>query len=180
MARDIEKLELLFRRQLAIESTKSPKRSATYRLDAVTSLGGNTGSAGVAEDCPPPYRFSRERPEHALVPSAGYFNAARVHPGAGTWLLVVGGTKAKRFAKLISVLLSVQSSKRTFLPIFVLDDSEHLELLRFYGFTFEVICDEAYSGTTREEQIELFKSKWGAALSIDLGSTHPDTFPAGN
>ncbi len=49
-------------------------------------------------------------------------------------------------------------------------------MLRYYGFTFEVVCDEAYSGATREEQIEFFKAKWGAVLSIDLDNIQSDVF----
>ena len=180
MARDIEKLELLFRRQLAIESTKSPKRSATYRLDAVTSLAGNTGSAGVAGDCPASVQIF-PRAAGACFGSVGGLLQRRTRPSGGGDLAACrrrDESEALREADL-------RASQRAIVKTNVSADLrarrlEHLELLRFYGFTFEVICDEAYSGTTREEQIELFKSKWGAALSIDLGSTHPDTFPAVN
>ena len=40
MARDVEKLELLFRRQIAFETARSPKRPVTYRVDAVKLTRG--------------------------------------------------------------------------------------------------------------------------------------------
>jgi hypothetical protein len=75
---------------------------------------------------------------------------------------------SKKFGELLVTLRNVQSSKRSFRPIFVLTDSEHMETLRYHGFTFEVICSPTYAGASREEQIDLFKAKWGATLCLDL------------
>jgi hypothetical protein len=110
-------------------------------------------------------------PEVSLRPSAGYFNAARVPLGAATWLFVVGRTTGKKMDRFISNLVNVQSSKKSFRPIFILDDAEHLELLRQYGFSFEVVCADQVLGMPRSEQIEYFKKKWGASLCLDLDHT---------
>jgi hypothetical protein len=110
-------------------------------------------------------------PDNALVPSAGYFNAARVPQHAATWLFVVGHTSRKRMDGIIATVCNVQSSKRAFRPVFVLDDSEHIELMRQYGFSFEVICADEYMRVEREKQIGCFKKKWGAKLCVDLDST---------
>ena len=122
MASDTEKLELLFRRQHAIELPANASRpAAVYRLDLVPTL--------VASACVESHsltdavrRRSGDRPVTPPIPSTGYFNVARVPTTASVWLLVVGATKRKRFEGLMSTLLAVQSAKQSFKFVFVLDD----------------------------------------------------------
>jgi hypothetical protein len=168
MAGDTEKLELLFRRQLAIETARATKPSATYRLEAVSSLHSDRSSGLEPSDATRLRRFERDHPPQRLVPSAGFFNAARVPATAQTWLLTVGAVERGCFEKLLTALLNIQSLKRSFRFVFILDDSEYLEILRHYGLTFEVIAHELYAGITRERQIEVFRRKWGASLCLDL------------
>jgi hypothetical protein len=168
MARDIERVELLFRRQVAIESARAPRRPVTYRLDAVSPLGGGWNIDAIDRNPTPVQRAGRGRPRQQLIPSAGFFNASRIPTTAATWLFLVGQASRRKFEKLISALINVQASKRSFRPIFILDGSEHLELLRHYGFSFEVLCPEEYMRVGKSEQVELFKAKWGATLCLDL------------
>jgi hypothetical protein len=175
MPRDIEKLELMFRKLLAVESAMASRPPVTYRLDPVAPLGTSDG-ADVRHEATDwaPCRFRRDRPRNALVPSVGHFNASRVPANSQAWLLVVGATDKSRFETLVEALLNVQAQKRTFRFVFVLDDSEHLEFLRNYGFTFEVVAAESYCGLTRQEQIEVLKSKWGSALCLELDRVSAD------
>ena len=162
----MEKLELLFRRQMAFESARAPKRPVTYRLDSINS---SVDAATISQSFGRNQHVRNMRrlaPQMSLRPSAGYFNNARVPADAPTWLFVVG--QRKKMDRFISTLVNVQSSKRSFRPIFILDDSEHLEILRQYGFSFEVICTDELMGMARAEQIEHFKKKWGASLCLDL------------
>jgi hypothetical protein len=102
------------------------------------------------------------------VPSAGHFNAARVPSNAPVWLFLIGTVSQKKLKGLISTICGAQSSSRGFRPVFILDGSEHIELMRQYGFTFQVISAEDYIGMSRSEQIEIFRTKWGAQLCMDL------------
>jgi hypothetical protein len=102
------------------------------------------------------------------VPSAGHFNAARVPSNAPVWLFLIGTVSQKKLKQLISTICGAQSSSRGFRPVFVLDGSEHIELMRQFGFTFQVISAEDYTGMSRSEQIEIFRTKWGAQLCMDL------------
>jgi hypothetical protein len=102
------------------------------------------------------------------VPSAGHFNAARVPSNAPVWLFLIGTVSQKKLKQLISTICGAQSSSRGFRPVFVLDGSEHIELMRQFGFTFQIISAEDYIGMSRSEQIEIFRTKWGAQLCMDL------------
>jgi hypothetical protein len=102
------------------------------------------------------------------VPSAGHFNAARVPSNAPVWLFLLGMVSLKKLKGLISTICGAQSSGRGFRPVFILDGSEHIELMRQYGFTFQVISAEDYIGMSRSEQLEIFRKKWGAQLCMDL------------
>jgi hypothetical protein len=102
------------------------------------------------------------------VPSAGHFNAARVPSNAPVWLFLIGTISQKKLKGLISTICGAQSSSRGFRPVFILDGSEHIELMRQYGFTFQVVSAEDYIGMSRSEQIEIFRKKWGAQLCMDL------------
>ena len=178
MARDVEKFELLFRRQVAFESARAPKRPVIYRLDAINSSVDAATIPQSFGSCRHVRNMRRPAPQVSLSPSAGYFNAARVRAGAPTWLFVVGRTTRKKMDRFISTLVNVQSSKRSFRPIFILDDSEHLELLRQYGFSFEVVCTDQFMGMPRSGQIEYFKKKWGAKLCLDLDHMQSNEFSA--
>lgn len=178
MAKDVEKLELMFRRQIAIESSRSPKRPVVYRLDPVGPKGTDAPTKLSEKPRRACHRLKQRRPLQSLLPSIGYFNAARVPAEAPTWMFLVGGRTPKQMDALIATLVNVQSSKRAFRPIFILDDSQHLELLRTYGFSFEVICSRDYRGQSRSEQIELLKLKWGSVLTLDLDSLQTEELQA--
>jgi hypothetical protein len=178
MARDTDKLELLFRRQVAFEAARAPKRPATYRLDPVSARESETISHNYFARNRHVRNLRCSQPAVSLSPSAGYFNTARIPANAPAWLFVVGRIDRKKMDRFISILVSVQSSKRSFRPIFILEDSEHLEVLRQYGFSFEVICSDAYMGMPRSDQIDCFKRKWGAALCLDLDHLQTAEFAA--
>jgi hypothetical protein len=84
------------------------------------------------------------------------------------WLFLIGTVSQKKLKQLISTICGAQSSNRGFRPVFVVDGSEHIELMRQFGFTFQVISAEDYIGMSRSEQIEIFRTKWGAQLCMDL------------
>jgi hypothetical protein len=110
------------------------------------------------------------RPGKPLTPSTGYFNAARAATQGATWLFTVGHVNRDKLLDLISKVCRIQAARRTFRPVFVLDDADHVELMRLYGFTFEVICPETFMNQSRAEQIETFKAKWGVSFSMDLSN----------
>ena len=167
MAGSLERVEFLFRRQVALETTKPSWRETVCRLDPVPARTRNVPQASR------PAVSGQERrrptaPNRALVPSAGHFNAARVPSNAPVWLFLIGKVSQKKLKRLISTICGAQSSSRGFRPVFVLDGSEHIELMRQFGFTFQVISAEDYIGMSRSEQIEIFRTKWGAQLCMDL------------
>src|SRR5687768_3554930 len=168
MPGSLERVEFLFRRQVALEASKPSWRETVCRLDPVPARARNGHHASRPVASGPQDRRRPTAPNRALVPSAGYFNAARVPSNAPVWLFLIGSTSQKKLKQLISTICGAQSSSRGFRPVFVLDGSEHIELMRQFGFTFQVISAEDYIGISRSEQIEMFRTKWGAQLCMDL------------
>ena len=166
MARDIERVELLFRRQIALHSAKAPRRQTIQRIDGVPR---KKGTIELPEHCSvQPLHGTPARPRIALVPSAGYFNAARLPAAAPAWMFVITRASRKELDELIDTICSVQSSRRAFRPVFILEDPDHIEPMRQYGFTFEFICPDAYMGRSKAEQIEMMKAKWDTKLCLEI------------
>jgi len=168
MARTLERVEFLFRRQVALETANLSLRETVRRLDPVPARTRNGLQASRPAVSDPQDRRRPTAPDRALVPSAGHFNAARVPSNAPVWLFLIGTVSQKKLKTLISTICGAQSSSRGFRPVFILNGSEHIELMRQYGFTFQVISAEDYIGMSRSEQIEIFRKKWGAQLCMDL------------
>src|SRR5688572_2658072 len=112
MARSLERVEFLFRRQVALETAKP--RETVCRLDPVparTRDGVQASRPGVSG---PHDRRRPTTPNRALVPSAGHFNAARVPNNAPVWLFLIGTVSQKKLKGLISTICGAQSSSRGF------------------------------------------------------------------
>jgi hypothetical protein len=162
-----ERAELLFRRQVALEGN-APKRDTVVRVDPVPPLhqasraivpAGQRSWDGLAPT----------KPQEPLLASSGHFNMSRIGPDAVAWAIVIGKQSLQSLEQMLLALCNVQSVSRNFRPVFILDVPEHIELMRRYGFTFEVLADPDFLGLSKDDQIALFMAKWNAQQRIDLG-----------
>ncbi len=161
----LERAELLFRRQVALEA-RAPQRNTISLIDAVPLP---PGSVAWSNECQPSFRVLRSSmPTEPLLASPGHFNSSRIGPGAATWLFLVGRRSNEMLEKIVLELCNIQSAKRSFRPVFILEMAEHIEITRKYGFTFEYMSSPEAWGQSHDEQIECFKAKWGAQFCLNL------------
>ena len=166
----LERAELLFRRQIALEAS-APPRKTILGIDAVPMAADRLAGRSDRPACSRRRRPSM--PADPLLASSGYFNASRIGPEAATWLFLVGRGPSDVFEKMLLELCNVQSATKNFRPVFVLEIVEHIELVRKYGFSFEYIARFEDWFQTPEEQIDVLKTKWGAQYCLDLSQTEP-------
>jgi hypothetical protein len=161
----LERAELLFRRQVALDA-KAPLRNTISQIDAVPMLVDSVAQPNARQ---PFVRVPRPGiPTEPLLASPGHFNASRIPPGAATWLFLVGRRSNDTLEKIVLELCNIQSAKKSFRPVFILEMAEHIEIARKYGFTFEYISSPEEWGQSHDEQIEFFKLKWGAQFCLNL------------
>jgi hypothetical protein len=169
-AKLMERFEILFRRQLALEWTVSARTRVIRKIDAI----GPAAQDGVqVPDAPQPAETSvRSMPEKTLHPSAGWYNIARVAENGAVWLIVVDVKQQQDFRQLLMSVCNVQSMRRNFRPVFVLPDERNVELMRQFGLTFEVLTDPSYGFGDADEQIAHISAKWGVSMRLDIGDSN--------
>jgi hypothetical protein len=166
----LERTELLFRRQVALERN-APRRQSVKIVDGVPSQTAPPARRSATTPVPERGGIPPEMPDLALVASPGYFNVSRIEPDAIVWTILVGSKNLEAIEHTLLHLCNVQSAKKNFIPVFILDMPEQIEVIRRYGFTFEVLCDSDYIGMSREKQISLYTKKWNSQHSVDLSES---------
>jgi hypothetical protein len=166
----MERFEILFRRQLALEWTVSARTRVIRKIDAVGPAA--TDGARTLEPPPPAEGALRAAPEKTLQPSAGWYNIARIPESCAVWLIVVDVAQQEDFRQLLMAVCNTQSMRRNFRPIFVLPDERNIELMRQFGLSFEVLADPSYGFGDADEQIAHISAKWGVSMRLDINQSN--------